>query len=259
MIDAVATEWIKLRTSRAAWYCLIAAAAMLPVAAGIAWTASQAWDALPPDERTGAISPLTQLASWGMTLALGVMGALSVSREYSSGMIRTTFTALPSRGRVLAAKAVVCGAIASVTALAVLVSVWWATRAVLGDRGMEGIPGPLSQEWEPIAAMAAEAAVFALLGLGLAALTRSAVASIAVLGALWYLVPMAVQFLPEPWNDRVGSVLPGGLAAQIASPGPTGGSVYGELLPPWGAALAMSLWALAPLLAAWPLLRFRDA
>ncbi|MDA2804132.1 ABC transporter permease [Nocardiopsis suaedae] len=259
MTDALAAEWLKLRTSRAAWYCLIAAAAMLPVAAMIAWTASQAWDALPPDERTGSISPLTQLASWGMTLALGVMGALSVSREYSSGMVRTTFAAMPSRGRVLAAKAAVCGAVAPVTALAVLVSVWGATRMVLGDREMEGVPGALSQEWEPIAAMAAEAAMFTLLGLGVAALTRSAVASVAVLGTLWYPVPMMAQFLPEPWNERVGSVLPGGLAAQIASPGPTGGSVYGDLLPPWGAALTMVVWALVPLLAAWPLLRVRDA
>ncbi|WP_017624579.1 ABC transporter permease subunit [Nocardiopsis chromatogenes] len=259
MRDAVAAEWIKLRTSPAARYCLMAAAAMLPVAVLIAWAAAQAWDALPAGEKAGSISSLPRFAGWGMTLALGVMGALSVSREYASGMIRTTFAALPRRGRVLAAKAVVCGAVAPVTALAVLVAVWWATRAVLGDRAMEGVPGPFSEEWWPIAAMAAEAAVFALLGLGLAALARSAVASVAALGALWYLLPMVVQFLPEPWNERAGSVLPGGLAAQIASPASAAGSVYGDLLPPWGAALAMALWALVPLVAAWPLLRVRDA
>src|SRR5690606_24334411 len=95
--------------------------------------------------------------------------------------------------------------------------------------------------------------VLDLVGLGVAAAARSATVSIALLAALWYVVPMTTRFLPEPWGERAGSVLPGGLAAQIAASG--SGSVYGDLLTPAGAAAAMAAWALLPLLAALPSLR----
>jgi ABC-2 type transport system permease protein len=44
-------------------------------------------------------------------LAFGVLGVLAISSEHTTGLIRTTFAALPRRRAVLAAKAAVAGAL----------------------------------------------------------------------------------------------------------------------------------------------------
>ncbi len=51
-------------------------------------------------------------------IAVVVVGALFITAEYRRGLIRTTFAASPRRGRVLAAKAVVIGAVTFVAGLA---------------------------------------------------------------------------------------------------------------------------------------------
>ncbi|MFC7740389.1 ATP-binding cassette domain-containing protein [Nocardiopsis composta] len=50
--------------------------------------------------------------------------------------------------------------------------------------------------------------VLDLVGLGVAAAARSATVSIALLAALWYVVPMTTRFLPEPWGSGPGRCSP---------------------------------------------------
>lgn len=49
-----------------------------------------------------------------LALAAGAIGAVSVTGEYGSGLIRTTFTAVPARRSVMAAKAIVLTAVMTV-------------------------------------------------------------------------------------------------------------------------------------------------
>ena len=81
-------------------------------------------------------------------LALGVLGVLAVTSEYSTGMIRTTFTAAPQRGTVIAAKAAVFGAASFVVGAVVSLFTFLVGQAILGDRGSASAPparsGPFS-------------------------------------------------------------------------------------------------------------------
>src|SRR3954470_4511567 len=105
-------EWIKLWSMRATWVALGVAVAFT-VGLGLADTVSAArgWDTMPAADRA-SFDPLGS-AFAGLTfaqLALGVLGVLTVTSEYSSGTIIATLTARPRRRTAFAAKAVaLCG------------------------------------------------------------------------------------------------------------------------------------------------------
>jgi ABC-2 type transport system permease protein len=101
--DVVRAEWIKLSSVRSTWWTMIA---LVVLGAGltIALCAANAeWLASPDaDESPGSF------ITWGMMIAQVtalVLGVLAVTSEYGTGMVRSTFAAVPRRGRVLAAKA----------------------------------------------------------------------------------------------------------------------------------------------------------
>ena len=103
-------EWIKLTTVRST---LVDAARDLrprrradrPAVLGATPTG---WRRADADESPGSF------ITWGMMIAqitAVVLGALVVTTEYGTGMIRSTFAAVPARGRVLAAKSIVVVAV----------------------------------------------------------------------------------------------------------------------------------------------------
>jgi hypothetical protein len=104
---ALHAEWIKLWSVRSTWFALGTAVAFT-VGLGLADTVSTArgWDAMPAADRV-AFDPLGS-AFAGLTfaqLALGVLGVLAVTSEYSSGTIIATLTAQPRRSTAFVAKA----------------------------------------------------------------------------------------------------------------------------------------------------------
>jgi ABC-2 type transport system permease protein len=103
------SEWIKLRSVRSTWWTLVS---LFVLGAGLTilmcWANADWLASADADESPGSF------ITWGMTVAqitAVVLGALVVTTEYGTGMIRTTFSAVPSRGRVLAAKSVVLVAV----------------------------------------------------------------------------------------------------------------------------------------------------
>jgi hypothetical protein len=141
--------------------------------------------------------------------AVVVIGVMFVTAEYRRGMIRTTFTASPRRGRVLAAKAIV---LAAVTFAAGLVAV--AVTIPLGEHLLHEngnpIPPVTALTWlQVVAGTAALLAVAAVLGLAVGTLLRrSAGAVTAVIAGivLPYLLAVTPGILPagaEQWLVRV--------------------------------------------------------
>ncbi|RGA06557.1 ABC transporter permease [Microbispora triticiradicis] len=260
MIDALAAEWLKLRTLRSTSVVLGVVAVVVGLMALLAWYAAGLWDGLPPDQRDHlAVSSLPELTGMLGSLCLAVLGVLAVSGEYATGMIRSTFTVMPSRGRVLAAKAAVLSVVAFCAGFAAILATYALGRLIIGDRAIRGqSTEPLARQLPLFLAMSLAIVMFALLGLGLAAVTRSAVAAIAVLVAVWYVVPLVAFNLPAPWGDRLGSVLPGALAGELAGTG-NPGSVGGSLLSPGAALVVMVAWVAVPYGVAAVLLTRRDA
>ncbi|MET8937154.1 ABC transporter permease subunit [Streptomyces rubiginosohelvolus] len=102
--DAITSEWTKIRSVRATvWTLGVMVALMLTLGVGTALL-------LAANDTDLAGEPALALGLFGVllgSLCVITLGVLTIGSEYSTGMIRTTLTACPSRARVLAAKAIV--------------------------------------------------------------------------------------------------------------------------------------------------------
>jgi ABC-2 type transport system permease protein len=202
-VSAVAVldaERIKLSTTRSVvWTAAAVAVLSIGLAALQASTAYGA-AALPPERAA------TGVAVFGVPVLM-VLAAMTVTGEYRSGMIRTTFMATPNRSLVLAAKAIVAAAFSAVYAVvmtiaAVLVA-QLLTAPLLGSHLSLIEPGT----WRLVGAIALYAVLTAVLGVGVAALLRHSAGAVAVL-LLWpLLVEPVVGNLPSIGSE-VGPYLP---------------------------------------------------
>ncbi|MFI7678013.1 ABC transporter permease [Actinophytocola sp. NPDC049390] len=235
-------EWTKIRTvPGTAWLLAGIVALTVPLGALAAATMRAGGDP--------ARSALTGVAL-GQAVVV-VLAVAAVSGEYGTGMIRTTFTALPRRLDVLAAKGfVVSGLVLAAGAVAVAGSVL-AGRALLP----EGLPldGPVVRA---AAGSVLYLALIALLAVGVAAVVRDAAAATGLVLGLLYLTPIITTLVADPdWYDRMRALSPmtAGIAIQATV------DVAAEPIAPWSGLGVLALWAAAALAGGALSLRLRDA
>ncbi|MCX5051105.1 ABC transporter permease [Streptomyces sp. NBC_00201] len=137
----IASEWTKIRSVRSTMWTL-GVFVLLVVGIGVLVATLVSTNA-----GEGDLAGNNPLSFGVFGLLLGSMciitlGVLTTASEYGTGMIRTTMTACPSRGRVLAAKAIVFFSVAfTVTFVSVLL-------VALADVGMlDGAEKPSGGEW----------------------------------------------------------------------------------------------------------------
>lgn len=251
-------EWTKLRTVAGTGWLLLAAIALtvaLSAAAAAAVTCPSA----------GCNQDATKLSLTGIGLgqaAVAMLAVLAISSEYSTGLIRTTFTAMPRRATVLAAKAaILTGMTLAAGTIAVLASVL-AGRLILPGNGFTPAHGYalLSLADGPTLRAAAGSvlylALIALLSLGVAAAVRDSATAIGVVLGVLYLFPVMVHMIGNPeWQRLLRQISPvnAGLSIQSTTDLPS--------LPigPWAGLGVLVAWAAAALLGGGLLLRLRDA
>lgn len=250
MIATLRSEWTKLRTVPSTmWTVLTAVVTALAGSVILAFaSASEPRGQAPFDPVTGTF------IAWGEypVLAVGVLGALAVTNEYATGQIRTTFTAVPHRWRVLAAKAVAVGALVLAVTEAVAWLAFGATEVILAthQRAVSLLdPGVVRAIMMAGVAMTA----VALLAVGIAAITRSTVGAVVAFPAVVFL-PVVLLSLPWGWGDSVGRFGLLAAAYRLVSRGRDAG-----LLPLWVAAPVLLAWPLVALAAGGFLIQRRDA
>ena len=199
-LAALDSERIKLSTTRSAlWTAAVVAVLSIGLAALQGATAFGAAP-LPPERAVMGV------AVFGVPVLM-VLSAMTVTGEYRSGMIRTTFMATPNRTLVLAAKAIVALVFSAVytavmTVIAVVVAHLMAPPLV-GTQLSFIDP----DTWRLIGAITLYAALTAVLGVGVAALLRHSAGAVAVL-LLWpLLVEPVLGNLPDIGSE-VGPYLP---------------------------------------------------
>jgi ABC-2 type transport system permease protein len=258
--DAQHAEWTKLRTVPGTFWLLAAAIAVTVTVstAAAAGTRCPAGPACPVD------TPKLTLTGVQLGQAvIAILAVLAISSEYSTGMIRTTLTAMPRRPTALAAKAaVLTGLVLAAGVIAAAGSVL-AGRLILPGHGFTAARGfpPLSLADGPVLRAAAGSvlylALIALLGLGAAAIVRdSAAATGAVLGLLYLPPIIAAALASNPhWQHRIERYAPmnAGLTIQDTT------NLHGLPISPWGGLGVLAAWAAAALLTGGLMLRMRDA
>ena len=128
-------------------------------------------------------------------LIAGILGALVISGEYSSGTIQSTLIAVPSRATVLAAKAVVLFATATSAALVALFGSWAVTYPMFAALEIEtGLTAP--GVFFALIGGSVYVGLSAVLGLGIGTMLRSVAASVATVLSVILLLPMVLSVLP---------------------------------------------------------------
>lgn len=187
--QAARMEWIKLRSLRSTWWTLAltaAGAVGIGVAVGI--------------NTKNASGDLTNNALAGVSVGLlltGALGVLTMTSEYSSGMIRATFAAVPRRWLVLASKAGVFGAVTLVLGELASFVAFFAGGATL----RHGIAAPALGQPGVLRAIVLGGAGYCLIGLfgvGLGAIVRHTGAAIGVLVGGVYVISQAVASAYHP-------------------------------------------------------------
>jgi ABC-type transport system involved in multi-copper enzyme maturation permease subunit len=202
-------------------------------------------------------------------IALIVVGALFITAEYRRGLIRVTLAATPQRGRVLAAKAVVLGAVTFAAGLVGAAGAVLIGTPLLRANGNPIYPMTVPTEVRVIVGTALLMAVLAVFALGLGAALRrgaEAVTAVIVLVIVPYVMGAAFPVLPAGAAQWVLRLTPaaGFAIKQVipAYPQVTGSYTPSQdyfPLSPWAGLAVACGYAAAALLLARYLLRRRDA
>jgi ABC-type transport system involved in multi-copper enzyme maturation permease subunit len=276
-LRTVNSEWIKFRSLRSTWWS-IGIALLISVGLGILFSDLRGNDIA---THGGFESDPTALSLRGFylaQLAVGVLGVLSVTGEYSTGMIRATLSAVPTRVPVWVAKiAVFAGVIFLITLVAAFVA-FLGGQAVLGSYHVHGtfITGPrggvvftggpaatfhslgvsLSHPGSVRAIFGAALYMVGvgLLGMGCGFIVRNAGGAIAALFGLLLVLPLLAQALPSSEQQHVTKFLP--LLAGTAGMNTQHGT---DQLSPWAGLGVFALYVVVALGVGLLVLRRRDA
>lgn len=246
-------ELLKLRTVRAPYALLAAIGGVLVLGAVVSWLMVRDFDTS-TEQANFASADTSVIVTPFAQFCVAALGALVVTSEYASGMIRVSLAAVPDRWRFLAAKigvtALVSAAIA-VTALALSYASSW---VVMGDRPPPVAPWDSVGDLLPSAlASAASITVAGLMGLGFGLLLRSSAGAVVSIGALLWVLPAVAVMLPKPWDEQIAAWMLPYLVPQLA------GTIQGAPLSRLGAAAVMIGYAVVTVCAGSVTLVRRDA
>ncbi len=248
------SEWIKLTTLRSTWWS-IAIVAVLSI--GITALLAAALASF-SDGSAGTINGVLAVlnpTTFTMLLA-GALGAITVTGEYSTGMIRSTLAAEPRRGAVLAGKAVAVGGFLLLSSIVVFAVAALVATPLLGDTAPIPWDDPAGSI-VPLAWGAVSMSVYALLGLSFGFVLRNGPGAIAATVGLLFVLPIIPNFFPSSgswaWVQDLAQYLPANAGQALMIPGSDGSLADGP------AALTLLIWVVAGLAGSWAVLRGRDA
>ncbi|EDY58812.2 MULTISPECIES: ABC transporter permease [Streptomyces] len=219
-IRVLRSEWAKFWSLRSSWITLGVAVFLLVLFGAIAsYTYGPgATTGRGPRPRGGSGgSDAVSLALTGVTfasLAVGVLGVLLAAGEYSTGMIRSTLTAVPRRLPVLWSKAAVIGPI-----VLVLTMIGALAAFQLGAPGLDGEKIALSLGDDGVLRGLTGAGVYlalvAVFGVALGVLVRSSAGAIAILVGTLLILPGLATLLPDSLYDSLHPYFPSNAGSAV--------------------------------------------
>ena len=200
-------EWLKLRSVRSTWWTLLVFAAGM-IALAILVLNHQHWTTMSAADRA-SFDP-TNDGFAGLVigqLAIGVLGVLVITSEFSSGMIRATFAAAPRRRVVLAAKAAVFAAVALAAGEILAFAAFAVGEVVLKA------PAPHATLAQPgvlraVLMAGAYPALIGLIGLGLGSVIRHTAGAISAVAGLLFALPLILLPLGTSVQNSAGKFMP---------------------------------------------------
>jgi ABC-2 type transport system permease protein len=286
----IASEFTKLRSVRSTYWTIAALIiTSVGVAAIIGFGASssihnQPWNKAGTDATQLSLGFFFEIGQ----LIIAVIGAMIITSEYSTGMIRTSLTAMPRRGTVYLGKLIVLTSVTLVVSLVTSFVSFFVGQAVLSGAGVSASlfhtttvpanvnmsPGPNGQNGPPnytfvgtdvvhastvltaVVGTALFVTVVALIAFGLGAIIRHTAGAITSTIGLMFVLSIIIQLLPDTWRWDIMRFFPDAAGRVISV---TIGPDNPHLWSAWPQFLVTVIWAVVLVGAGGYLFRKRDA
>jgi ABC-2 type transport system permease protein len=245
------SEWIKLRTVRSTIWSY-ATVIVISIGLALLMSSTLTLQGVQVAESEQA-NWMIQVSTFGIIfgqLVVAVLGVLSISGEYSTGMVRSSLTAVPRRLPVLAAKAVVLFVCTYIVGLVSVVGSYLVAAPIMADKGISAsLADP--DLFLPLMSAALYLSLVAVFSLGLGTILRSSAGGIAAALGVILLLPTVLQLIPADW---VADMMP-----YILSNAGTDSFAMTGTMEPWQNILIVLGWVAVSLAGAGALLKRRDA
>jgi len=213
------SEWTKLRSLRSTLWSLFAAillTILLPVL--FAAITSSHWGSMSAHERADRHPLDIALAGVNLSqLAIAVLGVLVITGEYSTGMIRASFAAVPKRLPVLWAKTAVFGLVTLLLMVGPVLIAFFASQAILSRHHILQVSFSHPGVARSVIGGAAYLMLVGIFALGIGAIVRNTAGAIATFAGIFFVIPPLMNILPSSWNDAISKYLPSEAGRQLFS------------------------------------------
>ncbi len=252
-------EWTKIRSVRSTvWTLILFVVITVGFTTLFTWLTEANWNGPRADARDARIvaDPVGFILGTGIglgQLTICVLGALVITTEYSTGVIRASLLAVPRRTQMLIAKALVFALLLLVVAEIVCFGSFFVGSAILHSRA----PVSLSDQNVTRAVVGAGLylSVLGLFSLAIGALIRHTAGAVTTAIGVVFVLPILAGLLPSSWGAHINAYLPEQAGSLIDQAHETSG----QLLSPWQGFGVFCLWTAVLLIIAGFLLVRRDA
>jgi len=257
LAGTLASEWTKIRSVRSTYWTLLA---LVVVGVGLGALISWATDnhithlghgaPLGFDATRRSQTAFTELGS----LVLMVLGAMVITAEYSTGMIRTSLTTMPRRGSVFTAKLIVFTAVALVVSIITSFIAFFVGQALMHGTGRAAtISGP--NVMRAVIGCALYVVVIGILSYAFGLIIRHTAGTISTMVGILFILPLITEVLPTDWINDITRWLPTTAADAILSTTVTQPNEFSA----WGQLAVTAGYAVVVLIIGVTLFRKRDA
>jgi ABC-2 type transport system permease protein len=252
------SEFTKIRSVRSTWWTLLVLLAVsigigAAISAGTAasWSHTSAGDRATFDATQASIAGLFFLGQ----LVIVVLGAIVLTAEYSTGMIRTSLTAMPRRVTVFAAKVTVFAAVALVVTMVAAFVAFFLGQALLASTHANAtLSGP--NVLRAVIGTALYVTLCGLFAFAAGAIMRHTAAAITSVIGLLFVIPILAHLLPSSWYQDLDRWLPDAAGRAISA---TVGGQDQHLFSPWNQFAVFAVYTAILLLVGGVMFRRRDA
>ena len=215
----VLSEWTKLPSLRSTrWSLLVGFLLTIALPVLFAAVTSSHWGSMSPHERADRHPLDIALAGVNLSqLAVAVLGVLVITGEYSTGMIRASFTAVPKRLPVLWAKTAVFGSVVLLLMIPPVLIAFFASQAILSRHHILQIPFSHPGVARSVIGGALYLMLVGIFALGIGAIVRNTAGGIAAFAGIFFVIPPLMNVLPTSWNNAISQYLPSNAGRQIFS------------------------------------------
>jgi ABC-type transport system involved in multi-copper enzyme maturation permease subunit len=251
-------EWTKIRSVRSTIWSLIS---FVIVTVGfttlLTWLTVSSWNQAQAKQRLQiAADPVSFVLGAGIglgQLAIAVLGALLMTTEYSTGVIRASLLAVPRRTPMLAAKAVIFAALIFVLGEIVTFGSFFVGSAILRSRVTVSLSDP--GVTRAVIGAGLYLTVLGLFALAIGGLIRHSAGAITTVIGVVLVVPILAGLLPGSWGRHIYGYLPSQAGSLITQ----AHQQSDQVLSPWQGFGVFCIWTALLLAAATLLLKRRDA